>query len=57
MIGNVGSVLVTIVTLHFNFTLTNVKVVWSNGNNVDPAPKDNSAPAPTPAAAEEDLPF
>tara|TARA_R100001443_G_scaffold42057_1_gene55328 strand:- start:447 stop:752 length:306 start_codon:yes stop_codon:yes gene_type:complete len=37
--------------------LGNVKVVWSNGNNVDPAPKDNSAPAPAPAAAEEDLPF
>ena len=38
--------------------LGNVKVVWSNGNNVDPAPRDG---APTqPAAAtkvEEDLPF
>ena len=38
--------------------LGNVKVVWSNGTNVDPAPRDNnSAPAPAPAAAEEDLPF
>ena len=38
--------------------LGNVKVVWSNGTNVDPAPRDNnSAPAPAPAAAEDDLPF
>ena len=39
--------------------LGNVKVVWSNGQNVDPAPRDNnSAPAPAPAAAPEtDLPF
>jgi len=38
--------------------LGNVKVVWSNGTNVEPAPRDNqSAPAPAPAAAEEDLPF
>ena len=40
--------------------LGNVKVVWSNGTNVDPAPIDNnnSAPAPAPAAAPEaDLPF
>ena len=38
--------------------LGNVKVVWSNGTNVDPAPRDNnSAPAPAPAAAEQDLPF
>ena len=37
--------------------LGNVKVVWSNGQNVDPAPRDNnSAPAPAPAV-EEDLPF
>ena len=36
----------------------NVKVVWSNGTNVEPAPRDNnSAPAPAPAAAEDDLPF
>jgi len=38
--------------------LGNVKVVWSNGTNVDPAPRDmNSAPASAPAAAEDDLPF
>ena len=38
--------------------LGNVKVVWSNGQNVEPAPRDNqSTPvAPTPAV-EEDLPF
>ena len=40
--------------------LGNVKVVWSNGQNVDPAPKDG-APAPAPAPQlkpqEEDLPF
>ena len=38
--------------------LGNVKVVWTNGSNVEPAPRDmNSAPAPDPAQAEEDLPF
>ena len=38
--------------------LGNVKIVWTNGNNVDVAPRDsNSAPAAAPAAAEEDLPF
>ena len=40
--------------------LGNVKVVWTNGTNVDLAPRDNnnSAPAPAPAAAPEaDLPF
>ena len=38
--------------------LGNVKVVWTNGSNVEPAPRDNnSAPASAPAAAEEDLPF
>ncbi len=39
--------------------LGNVKVVWTNGQNVEPAPRDDnqSAPAPAPAAAEEDLPF
>ena len=37
--------------------LGNVKVVWTNGSNVEPAPRDNnSAPAPAPAA-EDDLPF
>ena len=37
--------------------LGNVKVVWTNGQNVDPAPRDNqpqTAPAP---AVDEDLPF
>ena len=38
--------------------LGNVKVVWTNGDNVDVAPRDNqSAPATAPAAAEQDLPF
>ena len=39
--------------------LGNVKVVWTNGQNVDTAPRDDkqSAPASAPAAAEEDLPF
>ena len=38
--------------------LGNVKVVWTNGQNVDTAPRDgNSATAPAPAEAEEDLPF
>jgi len=38
--------------------LGNVKVVWTDGNNVNTAPRDNnSAPATAPAAANEDLPF
>ena len=39
--------------------LGNVKVVWTDGNNVNTAPRDNnqSAPAPAPAAADADLPF
>ena len=38
--------------------LGNVKVVWTNGQNVDAAPRDmNSAPASAPATAEDDLPF
>jgi len=38
--------------------LGNVKVVWTNGQNVDIAPRDNnSAPATAPAEAEQDLPF
>ena len=39
--------------------LGNVKVVWTNGDNVDTAPRDNnqSAPVPAPAAADADLPF
>ena len=36
--------------------LGNVKVVWSNGNNVEPAPRDG-APAPQLKPQEEDLPF
>ena len=39
--------------------LGNVKVVWTNGTNVDTPPRDG-APAPAPAAkteVEEDLPF
>ena len=38
--------------------LGNVKVVWTNGNNVDTAPRDGQ-PAPKPAAQVEDadLPF
>lgn len=42
--------------------LGNVKVVWTNGNNVDPAPRDNAQPAgfqPSSAIKEvaDDLPF
>jgi len=38
--------------------LGNVKVVWTNGNNVEPAPRDNMATQPAPAAvADDDLPF
>ena len=39
--------------------LGNVKVGWTDGNNVDTAPRDNnqSAPAPAPAVADADLPF
>ena len=37
--------------------LGNVKVVWSNGNNVDAAPRDG-APAPATSAPQaDDLPF
>ena len=37
--------------------LGNVKVVWSNGTNVEPAPRTDM-PAPAPAAAPaDDLPF
>ena len=38
--------------------LGNVKVVWTNGNNVEPAPRDNGAPQPKATQQkEEDLPF
>ena len=40
--------------------LGNVKVLWTNGQNVDKAPYDSNqstAPASAPADAEEDLPF
>ena len=39
--------------------LGNVKVVWTNGTNVDTAPRDgqSAAPAPAPTQVEEDLPF
>jgi hypothetical protein len=42
--------------------LGNVKVVWSNGNNVDPAPRDISPnlagiPPTKTTKVEEDLPF
>ena len=36
--------------------LGNVKVVWSNGTNVEPAPRDGTPVAPAPKV-EEDLPF
>ena len=38
--------------------LGNVQVVWTNGDNVTAAPRDDqSQQAPQPAAVEEDLPF
>ena len=38
--------------------LGNVKVVWTDGNNVERAPYDNNQPQAAPApAADEDLPF
>ena len=39
--------------------LGNVKVVWTNGENVDTAPRDNAPQqaAPQPASVEDDLPF
>ena len=40
--------------------LGNVKVVWTNGENVEPAPRDAAAappPPPQPQAVEEDLLF
>ena len=38
--------------------LGNVQVVWTNGDNVAAAPRQDQPPAPQPAAASEvDLPF
>ena len=37
--------------------LGNVKVVWTNGNNVEPAPRDNAPAQPASATKEADLPF
>ena len=38
--------------------LGNVKVVWTNGTNVDTAPRTDASAAPAPApAVEDDLPF
>ena len=39
--------------------LGNVKIVWTNGTNVDAAPRegDSQQSAPAPAAVEDDLPF
>ena len=38
--------------------LGNVKVVWTNGNNVDAAPRDNATAPPQQAqVADNDLPF
>ena len=38
--------------------LGNVQVVWTNGDNVAAAPRnDQPQQAPQPAAVEEDLPF
>ena len=38
--------------------LGNVKVVWTNGNNVDAAPRDNAtAPLQQAQVADNDLPF
>ena len=37
--------------------LGNVKVVWTNGNNGEPAPRDGTPAAPPTPKVEEDLPF
>ena len=37
--------------------LGNVKVVWTNGDNVDVAPRDNTPAAPQQVQPVDDLPF
>ena len=37
--------------------LGNVKVVWSNGANVEPAPREGQAPPAQTAPQQDDLPF
>jgi len=38
--------------------LGNARVIWSNGQNVEPAPRDNQPAAAAPASVKpEDLPF
>ena len=40
--------------------LGNINVVWTNGQNVEPAPRDNMQPAPAtikPEPVADDLPF
>ena len=37
--------------------LGNVKVVWTNGKNVEPAPRDNAPATPQLDPQPEDLPF
>ena len=37
--------------------LGNTRVVWTNGKNVDPAPRDNQPKAEPAAVKPEDLPF
>ena len=37
--------------------LGNVKVVWTNGDNVDVAPRDNAPAAPQQVQPVDDLPF
>ena len=37
--------------------LGNAKVVWTNGDNVDVAPRENTTPPPAQAQPVDDLPF
>ncbi len=37
--------------------LGNAKVVWTNGDNVDVAPRENATPPPAQAQPVDDLPF